>query len=318
MENGEARIENGGAWSDHPIPPPPILDLDSSPLTRVIEPQLSTDPLFIVGWLWKGARNIYGPEHANTWARMIHRNLTIPHRFVIFTDFDESEFCRLIEPLPLWDDWRNLVNPAWGVNHPTCYVRLKAFSREFGAVLSPRSLAPIRFVSIDLDCVVLGNLDSLFSRDEDFLIYHRPLTMTPFDTINCYQASMWMMTAGARASVWEQFRGAESVHKARQYLGTDQGWMRHILGPDEPGWDIQDGVYGWPQLRDNYNYRNSPPPGAKIVFFYGKQKPWEIAPIDQPICQHCGHDVQIKPPYEITRNKRGAEDAFQWVPRNYR
>jgi len=274
--------------------------------------QTNVAPLTIVGWLWKGERNLYGPQHANTWARMIHRNLTIPHRFIVVTDFAESEFDRLIEPLPLWDDWRDLINPAWGINHYTCYVRLKAFSRDAREFFGPR------FVSIDLDCVVLGNLDALFQRDDDFLIYRRPVLMTPFDELNCYQASMWMMDAGARAQVWEKFSGAKSVHDARQYLGTDQGWLRHILGPDEKGWDVTDGVYGWPQLRDNHNYRGSPPKGAKIVFFYGKQKPWEIASIGRPICQHCGHNVVINPPWEITRNKRGADDAFQWVPRNYR
>ena len=274
--------------------------------------QTNVAPLTIVGWLWKGERNLYGPQHANTWARMIHRNLTIPHRFIVVTDFAESEFSRLIEPLPLWDDWRDLVNPTWGLNHYTCYVRLKAFSRAAREFFGPR------FVSIDLDCVVLGNLDALFQRDDEFLIYRRPVLMTPFDELNCYQASMWMMDAGARAQVWEKFRGASSVHDARQYLGTDQGWLRHILGPDEKGWDVTDGVYGWPQLRDNHNYSGSPPKGAKIVFFYGKQKPWEIASIGRPVCQHCGHDVVIKPPWEITRNKRGADDAFQWVPRNYR
>src|SRR5262245_4870107 len=106
--------------------------------------------LTIVGWLWRQDQmaTVYNIDHANTWARMIHRNLTIPHRFKIFTDFPQDEwkdFIPLIEPAKLWDDWRDVKNPLWPPIKPQCYVRLKVFSRE------AREWIGERFVSIDLD-----------------------------------------------------------------------------------------------------------------------------------------------------------------------
>lgn len=274
---------------------------------------VQNEVLTVVGWLWKQNKGPtdYTPERANIWARMIHRNLTLPHRFVLLTDQPNADYCSLIEPVPLWNDWRDLESPL-GISKPSCYLRLKAFSPEAADIIGKR------FVSIDLDCVVLKNLDSLFDRPEDFLIYRRPISMIPQDEVNTYQGSMWMMTAGARGKVWEEFKGRASQRAARDYLGTDQAWMRHILGPNESGWEQSDGVYAWPVMRDRKEYKHQPPEGARIIFFYGNQKPWHFASMDRPVCDNCGHQVQIKPPWEITLNRRGATDEYQWIPRNYR
>src|SRR5688572_1549925 len=133
--------------------------------------------LTILGWLWKSRGDYsYTPTHANIWARMIHRNLTLPHRFVCVTDTPEADFDPLITPVRLWDDWRD-VKANWGEKKVNCYVRLKAFSEE------ARELIGQRFVSVDLDLVVLGNddsnkpavpfLDPLFDRSEDFVMLRR-------------------------------------------------------------------------------------------------------------------------------------------------
>lgn len=279
-----------------------------------ISPLLATDVLTIVGWLWSDplCKTQYGPQHANTWARMLDRHITIPHRFILMTDQPDADYDRRITPIPLWDDWRQIKNEQWGTSKPQCYVRLKAFSAEAEEILGKR------FVSIDLDCVALANLDDLFTREEDFLIYRRPVQMLPMDEINPYQASMWMMTAGARRQVWDEFEGGKSIRLSREFMGTDQAWLHEILGRDETGWITADGVYGWGQIRENPQWKHKPPPDAKIIFFYGNQKPWQFASIDKPICEHCGHDPKIKPPYDLQFNRKGAADEWQWIPRNYR
>jgi hypothetical protein len=232
---------------------------------------VSTAPLTIVGWLWRNEKYPvqYTPEHANVWARMIHRNLTLPHRFVLMTDQPDREFDSLIQPERLWDDWRSLRHP-WGDRRPHCYVRLKAFSEEVAAIFGPR------LVSVDLDCVVVGDLDPLFSRTEDFLIMRRQV-VHPQDKHNTYQGSMWMMSTGVRACVWHDFKGEESIAAAKKYIGTDQAWIRYKLGPNEAGWSQTDGVYGWPRVNGEARWRKEQPEGARIVFFYGGDKPWVIA-----------------------------------------
>ena len=229
--------------------------------------------LTIVLWLWRDltCRTQYTPEHVNICARMIDRHLALPHRFIVFTDNVDANFDSNIKPHQLWDDYHLLKNPAWRVQFPQCYVRLKAFSRddEMREILGPR------FVSVDLDCVVVGDLDPLFSRDEDFLIYRHPVQQTK-DRLQPYNGSLWMMNTGARAQVWENFKGAESLKQfvnrpdKEHFLQTDQGWICAVLGTKEPGWGMEDGVYMWSYLHHKVMKL---PADARIVFFNGAWKP---------------------------------------------
>jgi len=270
---------------------------------------LPTD-LTIVGWLWRSDNLLrYSPHHANIWARMIHRHLSIPHRFILMTDQLEAKFDPLIQPVPLWDVWRTLKNERWGATKPQCYVRLRAFAKEAEEIFGKR------FVSMDLDCVVLRQLDPLFTRTEDFLILRRDHHTTP------YNGSMWMMTAGARHQVFDDFKGAESIEAARKFIGTDQAWINCRLGPNEKGWDIKDGVWGWPRIRHQMSYRRRPPEGARIIFFYGGDKPWNLLDMEQRRLDvdykqslTSGHVVKwqrrpLPPP---------KAEGFQWVQEAYR
>jgi len=236
----------------------------------------SSAPLTIVLWLWSdpNCRTQYTPEHVERCARAVHANLTLPHRFVLMTDRMDKKYDRLIEPVELWDDWRRVKNEVWRPEFPQCYVRLRAFAPEMKRIFGDR------FVSIDLDCVVLGNLDAILSRAEDFIICKRA-RVTKGDFYDRYQASMWMMNTGAREDVWSSFHGEESLRKLagkkheKLYLKTDQGWMLYKLGRHEAVWTMEDGVYHWPWLKHNGLCENLPA-NSRIVFFNGREEPWTI------------------------------------------
>lgn len=196
----------------------------------------------------------------------------MPHRFVLVTDWPRErwgEFDPLIHPISLWPEWGELRIPAWPMKKPSCYVRLKAFSAE------ARELIGERFVSTDLDCIVRKSLDPLFDRPEDFVAYRHPSKRH----CNPYQGSMWMMTAGARSRVWEDFRGPESADEASAagFVGTDQAWICHKLGPNEATWDDSDGVLSWAAhvRAEPAKYAERPPEHARIIFFQGTEKPWD-------------------------------------------
>jgi len=252
---------------------------------------MQDEPLTIVGWLWKGGG--YTVERANIWARLLDRQLTLPHRFVLVTDQPDAKFDPLIEPVPLWNDWRELKPADWG-SRPFCYPRLKVFSAEFGDILlglgsqvsglrsqesdtrhptpNTQHLTP-RFVSIDLDCLPLAPLDPLFERDEDFLIIRRSPPIAK-QRLGPYNASMFYMRAGARKNIWEEFKGRESMAAAaRKYLGSDQSWLNFSLGT-EKGWNQADGVYCFVDLYKTRAFKKSPPKDARIIFFNGSIKPW--------------------------------------------
>jgi len=213
--------------------------------------------LTVVSWFWrqKGNSIPYRPEYVNVWASMVRRNLTIPHRLLCITEDPRGIE---IETYPLWEDF-GIKNPQWNLAKPQCYRRLKAFSEEMRPILGDR------FVSMDIDCVITGNIDSLLSRTEDFII-NRGRSRK-----NTYNGSMWMMNTGARSSVWTEFKGQESVQKASQWMGSDQAWIRECLGPDEATWGPEDGIGAYSQIRVIPKWQ---PQDTKIVFFQGSYKPW--------------------------------------------
>lgn len=197
----------------------------------------------------------YGAEHVNRWARAVRRNLTLPHELVVITD-DPAGITEDVRVVPLWDDWRHLGG---------CYVRLRAFAPDMTDTIGPR------FVWMDLDCVITGSLDPLFSRAEPFVIWSNGYSGNP------YCGSMAMMDAGARKEVWEDFDPETSRQEAKHYVGTDQAWIAHRLGPDEATWTQKDGVLSRYDVgilngmtRGTYKLRPRPlPKGTRVVFFHG-------------------------------------------------
>ncbi len=192
---------------------------------------------------------------------MVRRHYAKPHRFVCVTD-DPAGIDPDVEIVPLWNDHANVPSPHGGLN-PSCYRRLKAFSAEIASVFGQR------FVSVDLDCVITGDLRPLWDRPEDFVCWGdtNPLPGSH------YNGSMMMLTAGARRKVWEMFDPKTSPQKAKRAgcWGSDQGFISYCLGPGEARWTKADGVYSY---RNDLQPRNSLPANARIVLFHGKIDPW--------------------------------------------
>ena len=221
--------------------------------------------LEVVCWLWKPAseyRSQFSQTHVNTLQRMVARHYPHPHRFSCITDFTDG-FAADVRVIPLWDDHRKRAS-IYGPGTPSCYPRLKAFSGEMRELIGPR------FVSIDLDVVVVRDLTPVWNRPEDFIIWGPDGRRTP------YNGSMWMMNAGAREKVWTRFNEnpEKAVSRARGagFYGSDQAWMCYALGPSENRWKAQDGVYSYRMhLKNN---RGLLPPDARMVFFEGHYDPW--------------------------------------------
>lgn len=207
----------------------------------------------------------YTAQHVNTLYRMVWRNLSMPFEMVCVTD-DPSGICDDVRTEPLWDD-----GLEWG----GCYARVRTFSPEMRDVLGDR------FIVLDLDCVIVDDITPLVDRPEDFVI-NSYKGANRRDPKQHYNGGMYLMTAGARRQVWYQWRGEASVleveaAKARlESTGSDQGWIRRVLGKGEARWTEEDGVYEARQVR------NKLPENARIVLFAGKRDPtqpeWQAKP----------------------------------------
>jgi hypothetical protein len=220
----------------------------------------------VVCWKWSkpGYRSKFTAHHVNTLRRMVERHYPHPHRFICITD-DADGLDPQVEAVPIWDEWANIPNPTWPGQGPSCYRRLRAFSPEF------ESIAGKRFVSIDLDVVIVGDLSPLWVRDEDFLIWD------PLMTGYRYNGSMWLMTTGSRPQVYQTFDPLRSpkLSNANKHFGSDQAWVQYVLGPDEQVWNAHDGVLGYKRDCVTKN-RGRLPAGARIVVFHGKPDPWDL------------------------------------------
>lgn len=218
-----------------------------------------------ITWLWKPHpqyRSQFSAKHVNTLASMIARHYAKPHRFICVTDIPKG-IARSVEIVPAWNDFAALASPhgpTW--RQPSCYRRLRAFHPDIGRTFGER------FVSMDLDTVITGDITPLFDRTEDFVIWREQ------DPRSFYNGSLMMLTAGARPQVWNTFNPKRSpaAAKAAGRFGSDQGWLSHCLGKGEATWGKEDGVY-------SYRVDIAPndgilPKDARVVHCHGGQDPW--------------------------------------------
>lgn len=220
--------------------------------------------LTVVCWKWKPAqtyRSSYGPETVNTLQRMVARHYPDPHRFLCVTD-DSAGIDPSVEIVQPWNDFSDLPSPH-GAKNPSCYRRLRMFHPDIAQVFGDR------FVSLDLDVVIAGDMRPVWNRPEDFVAWG--------DTNNLpgshYNGSMILMRAGARSKVWTSFDPATSpkLSVRAKCFGSDQGWISYCLGAGEARWSQRDGVYSF---RNHLSKTNGLPSDARIVMFHGRHDPW--------------------------------------------
>ena len=192
-------------------------------------------PLTIVCWKWKPhpggwlkKQSPFSAQHVNVLFAMVKRHLHIPFRFVCITD----------EPDGIDQDV--IIHPIWDLHKRigACYRRLKAFDsyENIGHIFGER------YVSIDLDCVIMDNITPLFDRPEEFIIWGSNERRTP------YCGAMWLLKTGERYRVWERFHPVKSISDAKSNgfrTGSDQAHICNCLYPNEAMWDDRDGIHNF-------------------------------------------------------------------------
>jgi hypothetical protein len=227
--------------------------------------------LDVVTFKWKaseGYHTQFTAEHVNTLYRMVLRHYRYPFRFSAITD-DASGILPQIGIIPLWFDYAELSSP-YGERHPSCYRRLKLFSRE------ARDFIGERIVCLDLDTVVTGDLAPLWHRPEDVVFFKGQWgAVGKPNSRQHYNGSMFLLKAGSRPQVWEKFHPRLSPRTTRNagLGGSDQAWYAHILGANEAVWGKKDGVYSF--RNDIATNNNRLPSDARIVLFHGRRDPWD-------------------------------------------
>lgn len=222
----------------------------------------------ILCWLWsqEGGRTAYTAQHVNIWADMVRRHISLPHRIACVTDM-AAGIDRRVQIIAPPRELEHVRIPSWGEGRPQCLRRLVMFRPDAAATFGER------FVCMDIDCVIAGSLDPLFAGGEDFRMFKGTAPGRP------YNGSMMMLRAGARPEVYERFTPEGAAEAGRLFVGSDQAWISHVLGPNEAVWDERDGV-GWWQ----------PSLTAPLLFFPGSTKPWDVIGKDEHVAKHYRRD----------------------------
>jgi len=227
--------------------------------------------LTVLTWYWKqpGGRTQYTAQHVNIWADMVRRNLQMPHRLACVTDTPEGIIpsIDIISPPREFEEWRI---PTWPQRRPQCLRRLVMFGPDAARIFGDR------FVCMDLDCVIAGPLDPLFDVENDFRIFRGTSRGRP------YNGSMMLITAGARPQVYEHLTIEGAALAGQQFVGSDQAWITHCLGPNEATWGYEHGVFAYrPSTRRHWAH-------CRVMFFPGHIKPWTLPTmrLDRAVMAH--------------------------------
>lgn len=221
----------------------------------------------VICWKWKPKtqyRSTFTGEHVNTLKNMVMRNTKLVDvDFVCITD-DPTGIDKDVRVIPIWP---NPV-PQYGArSKPNCFRRLKAFSYDFRQLIGTN-----KFVWIDLDAVITGNIDSILLDENEFRIWRVDSERMPCN------GSLVSHVPGTRQYIWDKFNPDRVHHihgfrKSAGLVGSDQAWIAQNLQPNDKYFTKQDGIFSFRCHIEKLN-AHFLPPTAKIVFFHGENKPW--------------------------------------------
>lgn len=199
----------------------------------------------------------YGPDYANRLYSMVQRHLTIPHRFVCFTD-DVSGLNPGIETFPMPE----LPLPESHKNLP--WRKIGLFSPTLGDLKGPT-------LFLDLDLVIVDNIDSFFTyKPGEFCIIHN---WTHPDRI-VGNSSVYRFEVGADSYVYYTILNDMKGQLAK--YPNSQTFLSHTVKklnywPDE--WCKSFKKHCVPKGLKRYLFMAQKPAGAKIVVFHGDPNP---------------------------------------------
>lgn len=214
----------------------------------------------VVCWKWGDK---FGPEYVNNLYSMLQRHLHLPHKLICVTD----------NPWGISDHVKTIRMPDRHAGTIRCRRRLWHFARERVVELGYRILA------LDLDCVALDTLDSLFDRTEPAVFWY-------VGYAKVYTGAMVLFDAGALHNLWENFdcdpEGYPQLTGERNASETAMltYWLRRSTMYSIGTWTEQkDKIVMWfgagYERLEHWGIGPSnpnPPPGTRLVMLGGDDK----------------------------------------------
>ena len=200
----------------------------------------------------------YGPEYVNRLHSMVSRHLTLPHRFVCFTE-DGSGLNPGIDVLPLPEmDLPPGKERGW---------------RKLSTFQNPLADLEGTALFLDLDVVIVDSIDPFFAQDGEFLIIHdwdRPWRITG-------NSSVYRFSVNRYPEIYAEFMAdidaVKAKHRNEQAYLSEWMHQRGLLQYWPKEWCVsfkRNCLPRWPVSL----WKTPPlPEKARIVVFHGNPNP---------------------------------------------
>ncbi|WP_299701070.1 hypothetical protein [uncultured Tateyamaria sp.] len=231
---------------------------------------MPTDHVLILTMKWG---TLYGPEYVNRLARGVAKHLSLPHRFICFTD-DTTGLSEDVEALPLPE----MRLP--GGHEDTRWRKLGLFSANLFE-LSGTALF------LDLDQIVVGSLDPFFEDDAPFRIIRDDSLFRPKPLRRINPTRHRFLASVGNSSVFRYEIGAHSYvldayladpaaattqfEISQQFQSAQLAKHGHLAYWPED-WCVSFKNHCVPRGLRSYLSDPSLPEGARIVVFAGEPK----------------------------------------------
>lgn len=210
----------------------------------------------------------FGPDYVNRLFTMVEKNLTVPHRFVCFTDNGDGLKEGIeVRPLPEMSLDKALPERGW--------MKLTVFQEKL-ADLEGQALF------LDLDVVITSNIDSFFEQEGEFVIIKD--WDFPNDVIG--NSSVFRFDIGKYPDVLTNF--VEKGEEIRAKHRNEQAYLSHaihdkgILKYWHSDWCVSFKRQCLRPFPLNFFIEPKFPQNAKIVIFHGRPTP------EQALEGYCG------------------------------
>lgn len=213
---------------------------------------------------------LYGPDYVNVLLNAVSAHLEGSFRFVCFTDdstgVDDRVDCVSIPPM-------TMAAGGWARGG---WPKLSIFSDEAAAKLGGRCLF------IDLDTIVTGPLDPLFTRPGNpIMIREWPRLADRLRRRRHFGASgIFAWDGGSLQHIWDEFEADSDT--IREQFRQEQQFLEH-RAEDLTFWP-EDWVISFkrtlmaPPLLDRIIGPKPVPPEARILAFHGDPRPIDVVP----------------------------------------
>ena len=200
-------------------------------------------------------------EYVNKLYAMVERNITLPFRFICFTENNSGIRSEVeIQPLPELDLPENIPERGWR--------KLTVFAKDFGG-LSGKTLF------LDLDVVIVDNIDDFFTVEGNFLIAHdkkNPKKMEGNSSVFRFEIGKYSQILSYFEENFDQIKSevrheqaylSREIHKLGELEFWNDAWVPSFKYRCAPSW-----IRSWFEAP-------SIPKNAKIILFHGLPNPPE-------------------------------------------